>query len=724
MRWPTKLKKFGIADPFLKILVTKYENEIPWQTEVTDEASLQAFVGEKMLPQLLERVAYPPRPGVKHHFITSSHVDLELALTTDQELDRDDIEIIRLIRDEDGTAAAVKSLVEVINTRKAKHFQEWIAFLADCYPGQVAFHLLLLRPLFDMAGRGSRRTVVPPVKAVVDWLIRRIDQGRLTPTEHVGRIYCWKLGAGGQRLVADGWQYIASGVENAPQLTAAARGSGWCVASLEWAENYLRSSCFYVLRNAGSPAVALRADVTGRTVVECQGRGNSSPTGWYVEIDLFVTSQGIIIDDRGRRDEVAVGIAQEGDYREKGKDWWSARLRYWPFARCLAPDHIRRQLGKLSSDEIGAYLPFPCFDELARQVGLSMSAKDWAAVLEIEPRRFDDVPTKLREQEVIRVACLKGWRYLVTDDELTLAEIPLIPDFVRTDTEMNHLIVETFKDSAAESVRRPPRNAEERLNRFDLGVVLPPTENESLDLAVERALNVLLNNQDGDFSDEQFPEFLTERVDFQQVRRRAWLEALAAHPPLWFALPKDLKGEADFLPVDTDNVRVDLEAWVLKVEAAPWILTQQKGVPKTVRLHRRILEAYLDGWLPYLRSHPYRIWVKRGLYRRVYMSYGLLSAPAVLDALAAGWKARRDTLYTDWNRASHRMQIMPVMQAAVLRGMGTPGQIKRNGDAMIVCSDIHQLQNQVTVTDWSRQFVEEVRQRLVCVGLFSAQESA
>lgn len=67
---------------------------------------------------------------------------------------------------------------------------------------------------------------------------------------------------------------------------------------------------------------------------------------------------------------------------------------------------------------------------------------------------------------------------------------------------------------------------------------------------------------------------------------------------------------------------------------------------------------------------------------------------------------------------------MPVMQAAVLRGMGAPVQIKRNGDAMIVCSDIHQLQNQVTVTDWSRQFVEEVRQRLVCVGLFSAQESA
>ena len=719
MRWPTKLQKFGIEDRFLRVLVTKYENEIPWQTEVRDEASLQLFVVERMLPRLLERVAYPPMPGVKHHFVAASHVDLELALTTDQELDRDDIEIIRLIRDEDGTAAAVKALVEVINTRKARRFQEWIDFLADHYPGQGAFHLLLMRPLFDMAGRGSRRTVVPPVKAVVDWLIRRIDQGRFTPAEHVGRTYCWKLGAGGQRLVVDGWQYIAPGVENAPQLSAAACGSGWCVASLEWAESYLRSNCFYVLRSAGSPVVALRADSPGKTVVECQGRGNSSPTGWYAEIDLFVRSQGLSYRT-WRDDEVAAGVAQEGDFREKHNDWWSERLRYWPFAAWLAPDHIRQQFGELSSDAIGAYLPFPCFGELSRQAGLSMSAKDWAAVVEIEPRRFEDVPTKHREQEVVREACLKGWRYLVTDDELTLAEIPLIPDFVRADADMNGLIERTFKEVVGQFVRRPPRNAEERLNRFDLSSVLPPTENESMGLAVERALNVLLNNDDGDFSDERFPEFLTTRVDFRQIRRRAWQEALAAHPPLWFALPEDLKGEVDFQPFDTDNVRVDIEAWVQKVEASPWILTQQKGVPKTVRLHRRILEAYRDGWLPYLRSHPYRIWVKRGLYRRVYMSYGLLSVPAVVDALTAGWKERCATAHTDWKRASNRMQAMPIMQVAILRGMGAPYQAQRNRDTVAVCSDIRELQDQVTVTDWSRPFVEEVRRKLAGVGLFSA----
>ena len=40
-RWPTKVKKFGIEDPVLKVLVDKYENEIPWHKErIKDENSL------------------------------------------------------------------------------------------------------------------------------------------------------------------------------------------------------------------------------------------------------------------------------------------------------------------------------------------------------------------------------------------------------------------------------------------------------------------------------------------------------------------------------------------------------------------------------------------------------------------------------------------------------------------------------------------------------------
>ncbi len=49
-KWPTKIRKFGITDPFLKILVAKYEGEIPWQTQVRNENELRQFVAEQMLP--------------------------------------------------------------------------------------------------------------------------------------------------------------------------------------------------------------------------------------------------------------------------------------------------------------------------------------------------------------------------------------------------------------------------------------------------------------------------------------------------------------------------------------------------------------------------------------------------------------------------------------------------------------------------------------------------
>ena len=107
------------------------------------------------------------------------------------------------------------------------------------------------------------------------------------------------------------------------------------------------------------------------------------------------------------------------------------------------------------------------------------------------------------------------------------------------------------------------------------------------------------------------------RGDFPQVRERAWREAIDAHPPLWFALPQDLKTAARIQLAKGPVTRVDLDAWEGKVQSSPWLLTQHNGVPKSVRLHERILEAYFWSWLRKLQIAPFRIWEKRGLYRRV-----------------------------------------------------------------------------------------------------------
>jgi len=70
------------------------------------------------------------------------------------------------------------------------------------------------------------------------------------------------------------------------------------------------------------------------------------------------------------------------------------------------------------------------------------------------------------------------------------------------------------------------------------------------------------------------------------------------------------------------------------------------------------------------------------------------------------------------------MQLMPVIQATLLRGMGTTGQIQRNFHAMAVCADIRRLQDRVAVTDRSRRFVDEVQRKLACVGLLPAESVA
>ena len=130
-KYPTKLKKFGIDDPFLNIVVAKYENEISWQTIVKDQKTLLEFIKETMLPELMEKVKWPLEGIKKHFYVTQKHVDVNLALTTDQELDQKQVEIIKNTKKENGINKATELLVHIINSRKKKSFDSWIKVLED-----------------------------------------------------------------------------------------------------------------------------------------------------------------------------------------------------------------------------------------------------------------------------------------------------------------------------------------------------------------------------------------------------------------------------------------------------------------------------------------------------------------------------------------------------------------------------------------------------------------
>lgn len=712
-RWPSKLRKFKIDDPFQRLLVAKYEDDIPWQSPVVDPASLDDYLNNHLLPELLGRVAYPPLERSKHYYLSSSATDLQFVLDTDQELDAAEIEILQLIAVEDGEAVAASALLEILNTRKRDAFEQWVELLNEKYAASPAFQLLIMRPIFSHSRAGTRRPVVPPSHDVLDWLYRRISGGGLTPNDSVARIYCWKLGAGLQRIPHNGWQFISRGIDNAQQLAAASRGSGWCVAAPRWAARYLEDGCFYILRSEGRPVVALRTAAQGKAVLECRGRNNEVPAEWLVDIELFLRTQKIALP--ASLFSTAAGSIIPAEVRHT---WWRERVKYWPFAGLLAPADIADALVGDVSRQLVFYTGFPAFENLSASFGITMGLNDWLKALEVDPGRYALCPEPYRKVPAIEQAVIRGWVERMREGEATLAEVAIVPAFVRGSKAFQDALPAPFLQQLRGLVRRRPGTKRQRRERLNLEEVLPVVPGEDRSLAVERALNLLLNNESDNFTDDLFTAPLRGRQDFATVREYAWLEACQEHPPLWFALPGDLAALEKFQPTETGKLRVDLEAWVEKVSARPWLLTQKSGVPKSIRQHRRVLETYRDSWLGHLQSTPWKIWLKSGRHRRVYMSYALLCDTSVSAALQAGWVSRGNGIQSAWFQASVRMRNMLVLQASVLKAINPDTTVWGYHDPLEVCLDVAERFERQSRRHPSNPHVEYIRASLTKARLF------
>jgi hypothetical protein len=163
--------------------------------------------------------------------------------------------------------------------------------------------------------------------------------------------------------------------------------------------------------------------------------------------------------------------------------------------------------------------------------------------------------------------------------------------------------------------------------------------------------------------------------------------------------------------------RLDMDQWEYKVREKPWLLTQQNGVPKSIRYHLRILEAYRDGWIPYLEISPWRVWVKRGKFRRVYMSYALLCDSVIVDAFSEGWLRRKKTALYSWDSGSYRMRDMPVIQLAALRAYRRREGSFENTGIMQVVQAIAELHREGMSRHKSDPYIEEVRSILIDSGM-------
>jgi hypothetical protein len=597
-RWPTKLKKLGITNPFLKIFVSKYENEIPWGSKINDSDSLKLYIKEIVFLKFMERIEFPPNNECKNHFyISSKDISLYTALESEANRNNRDIDVIRNLKSTQGVEVAKNALVHLINKRKYLAFKNWIEFLQKEYSDQHEFWLLLLRPLFESSGRGVRRSVIEPNLAVTEWLYLRLSRERLGPNDNMGHQYCLKLGLGSQAKIKDGWQFIAQGVPNSAKLTALCRGSGWCIAGMEYAGHYLDYCDFYILRCHSKPVVAILVERISQKIMECRGRFNEFPEDWKDDINVFLQIQVHLTRGYGCP-------STSENFEDMPEIWWKERINLWPFSVLLAPDTIRNEfemdmrLGAINCSH------FENFTDLANRSGLVLDKEFWRTLIETDPSRYSDCSTTIKALPAIQDACVSGWLSMIEDDQITLNSIQSIPDFVKKHKVIQDAFQINLPSSFKKAVRVFPSSLHARENRFDIQSVLPAASEESKSLACERMVNTLLNNLDGVFSDEKFVDAVRQRTDYSCIREQAWTEAIQAQPPLWFALPPDLKSKQDFQLIDSDISRVDIAAWCTKITQKPWLLTQQNGVPKSIRLHKSILYAYREGWLPHLKKNP------------------------------------------------------------------------------------------------------------------------
>lgn len=670
-RWPTKLKKFGISDPFLKILATKYEKEIPWQVEVRCPDSLKSHLEKVMLPRLLAKTQLPDDDTASNHlYVTTRDVSLDAAIEAENDHESSELETIEIIRMVEGDASAISALVKFLNDRKFNAFKAWIDLLAEKYPDQPAFRLLLLRPIFELSGRGVRRTVIEPSLDVIDWLHRRIERERMLPDENIATQYCLKQSMGAQPKSINGWQCIPSGIHNAPQLSAASVGSGWCIADRRFARHYLENCDFYILRSNRQPVVALR--VSFGNIIECRGRFNSQPIQWIDDIGVFALTQRFKHDQPnwyGFFAELSEFLNDSVNLENQSESWWKERAKLWPFALELAPFDIKNKLTSQFTVGTFQYANFKNFRTLANELAINLDQDYWRMLLEINPQSYPRCPQDLQKNPRIQEACIFGWVSLIEEDEITAESLKTAPEFVRSNPAFKAALEENFLPSLHAVIRKSANTWHERANRFRMQEVLPATQGESAKIACERLVNLLLINEDGIYSDEKFSDIDRQREDFPAIREQAWFEAFQVHPPLWFALPDDLKTNEKFRLNNEVPERIDLDEWCQKVIKKPWLLTQQTGVPKSIRFHQRIIEAYREGWLPHLRKNPWRIWVSINP-RRVYMSYALLADHTIIDALTEGWIKREKEIVNCWfTNPSERTRNIPAIQVAVLQAV-------------------------------------------------------
>ena len=660
-RYPSKIKKFSINDPFLKILVTKYEKEIPWQTIVKNQDSLNKYVKETMLSSI-----YKYSKGdiylSRKYFIDESVINLEQELNLNQIPDLVQLNNFKKMRVEKGDDSVKRLITTIKNNQKRFAFESWVKLMRKNYKKDPAFIYLMLKPMFEFSDDTTRKPLMAPESDVVDWIYSIILKEKLLPDVNIAKEYFKKIDKGISGNINNGWVYIPS---DHKRLAAVCQGSGWCISDTKWASHYLEYNDFYILKSNGKPKVALRCS-RDNNIIECQGISNTSPKEWFIEVDFFIRDNNLNLLDRKQEYEYAL---HEYSPNETPITWWNERIVYWPLAYFHAPENIRIQLNKprienlitnknaLSLPKIASYIP-------------DIKVEQWLNFIKDNPAIYHHLPINIikNDESAFREAFESGIYRKIEMNELTMDELKYIPEHFKEKQIYQDYIKYYFTGKFHKLIIKNPQKREERENRFEFNSLVPQQKNEDFEITQLRLLNILMNNETSDFSDNIFPLNLRKLKNFKELRESAWAEAVKVNPTFRFALPKDLRDKLVFGPQKEPAPEL-LDKWVRKVKYQPWLLTRKDFVPASVRYRDEILLAYADGWFPILYEKPYKLWIEKSSLsgcKRIYLAYPALRCSQIMNALIAGFRKSKGELRSYGTYSSNRTSCIAAIQLAVL----------------------------------------------------------
>ena len=692
-QWSSKFKKFGITDPFLKLITVKYENSIPWQTVVTDELTLNQHIKDVLLPDLKKKTIWNEayNQSSKSLFVGYDHLDVEQILETDEFSDNDVREVTMHLTDIEYYDEYVETeqipesqsreeyeiecrdfaayaLATVINNRKKAAFKIWFDDVQKKYPKNVAFQYLILKPIIEQSGYNSRRLLPAPDNGVLKWLFVRIQHEFYLPSTNFGLEYRMRLSNGLNHRVINGWQFIPSGIENAAKLSAAAARSGWCIAGQYYAKYYLDLCDFYILREKGKPVVALR--VFKENFYEIRGVNNGIPENYYSEIWFFIRSifSNCTIPSKFVKSNSAERMVphfskivnENLEKNKKNSEWWQEMVSKWPGTFDLVPDELKSEVKLDTSTFIKNQFYMSLGVEFREKYGIHFSESDYIGLLEQHPQLYSELG--ILDNPTLDAACIKGVLNRLIVNDITYKEYSKLPEFARKSPEIINRITTHLPLSFEKNIIKRGSNYKERNESVMLEEHVSYTQGESLDLTVLRALESILKNQSSDFTDVIFSNEIISHPDFKEIRKQAWLKAVLKDPTFYFAFPIDLVHEHVWAPQTKISAKDEetLKTWVSKIEARPWYLATEGKVPKSVRYHEALLRAYLIGWGAILSKTPSQIWKKVNSYQRTYMSYAALRNFYIFSVLAKSFGKRGGGFST----ASERMRQIPSYQLA------------------------------------------------------------